>query len=203
MDYVKPDLVCATESWLISKPPDTTAIKSGEIFPPGYASYRNDRSTLGGGVFILANENRVSGEIPEASGPDEGEVIWIKVQTQGNKELYIGSFYVTHRQKAHLDCLDRSLQKITVKKDRHIILCGDFNCPDIDWDTHSPPPTPTPQVQAIDKSNNSSLTWLRCITFTRCKTCQHVRTTFWTWYLLPTRHFLSQQQMHQIYQTMV
>ena len=165
MDYVKPKP---------SKPPDTTAITSGEVFPPDYASYSNDRSTLGGGVFILANENLVSGEIPEASGPDEGEVIWIKVQTQGNKELYVGSFYMPHRQKAHLDCLDRSLQKITVKKDRHIILCGDFNCPDIDWDTH----TISPQVQAIDKSNNSSLTWLRSTTFTRCKTCQRVRITF-------------------------
>ena len=118
MDYVivKPHLVCTTETRLNGvkpgKPPDTNAIKPSEVFPPDYASYRNDRGALGGGVFILANENLVSGKIPEASDPDE--VIWTKVQTQGNKELYVGSFYMPHRQKAHLDCLDRSLQKITV-----------------------------------------------------------------------------------------
>ena len=42
-----------------------------------------------------------------------------------------------HRQKAHLDCLDQSLQKITVKKDWDIIVCGVFNFPDIDCDTHT------------------------------------------------------------------
>ena len=41
MDYVKPDLVCATETWLNGvkpgKPPVTNAIKSSEVFPPDYA----------------------------------------------------------------------------------------------------------------------------------------------------------------------
>ena len=63
------------------KPPDTNATKPREVSPPDYTSYRNDRGTLGVGVFILASVNLVSGKIPEASGPDEGEVIWIKVLT--------------------------------------------------------------------------------------------------------------------------
>ena len=31
--------------------------------------------------------------------------------------------------------LQRSLELVKGDKDRHIILCGDFNCPNIDWST--------------------------------------------------------------------
>jgi len=58
------------------KLPDTNTTKSREVFPPAYTSYRNDRGTLRVGFFTLANV-----KIPEASGPDKGDVIWIKVLT--------------------------------------------------------------------------------------------------------------------------
>jgi hypothetical protein len=47
LHYLKPDIICATESWLKGvKPgvnPTIDAIKSCEIFPPNYNVYRNDR----------------------------------------------------------------------------------------------------------------------------------------------------------------
>jgi hypothetical protein len=50
LHYLKPDIICATESWLkVLKPgvnPTKDAIKSCEIFPPNYNVYRNDRGTL-------------------------------------------------------------------------------------------------------------------------------------------------------------
>ena len=142
------------------KPPDTNTTKSREVFPPAYTSwsYRNDRGTLSVGFFTLANV-----KIPEASGPDKGEVIWIKVLTWENKSCIVRSFHMPHHLKAHLDCLDRSLQKITVKKDCHIILCGIFNCPDIDSDTCTISPC------ASDRQVQQQLADL----FTRRKTCQH------------------------------
>jgi hypothetical protein len=79
---------------------------------------------------------------------------------QGTQEAYIGSFYMPHRQKAHLHNLDRSLQKITEKRDRHIVLCGDFNCPDINWDTHTVPPGASDrqvQQQLIDLAEKFNL----------------------------------------------
>ena len=45
LHYIKPDVVCGTESWL---KPD---IKSSEIFPDDVVVYRKDRGTLGRGVF--------------------------------------------------------------------------------------------------------------------------------------------------------
>ena len=200
MDYVKPDLVCATESWLsVGQTRQARKHQRYEVrrsISTRHASYRNDRGTLSGGVFILVNENLVSSEMPEASGPDEGEVIWIKVQTQGNKQLYIGSYCIPHRQKAHLDCLDRSLQKITVKKDRHIILCGDFNCHDIDWDTHTIPPGANDrqvQLQLIDLAEKYNLHQMQDLPTRENNILDLVFTTNPTLFKSP--------QMHQVYQT--
>ena len=40
-----------------------------------------------------------------------------------------------HRNKAQLEELEKSLEKITEEnKSSNIILAGDFNCPDIMWD---------------------------------------------------------------------
>jgi hypothetical protein len=36
--------------------------KSSEIFPSDYTAYRDDRGSLGGGVFILVNNNIIATE---------------------------------------------------------------------------------------------------------------------------------------------
>jgi hypothetical protein len=74
--YLKPDIFCATESWLNGvKPgvnPTKDAIKSSEIFPPNYNVYRNDRGTLGGGVFILVEKSITS--VEQTSFITDGEI---------------------------------------------------------------------------------------------------------------------------------
>jgi hypothetical protein len=143
LDYFKPDLVCGTESWMrgvkSGRPPTQDAMKSSEFFPPNYVALRNDRCTLGGGVFVLAHKSLVSTEVSEASNIGDAEIIWTKIQTMA-KDLFVGSFYMPHRDISHLNCLDISLGKITEKKGRNILLCGDFNCPDVNWNTHNVPP---------------------------------------------------------------
>ncbi|KAH3774819.1 hypothetical protein DPMN_176212 [Dreissena polymorpha] len=53
LQYIKPDIVFETESWLKGinpgKPPSSDAIQSSEVFPSYYKSFRNDRGTLEGG----------------------------------------------------------------------------------------------------------------------------------------------------------
>ena len=79
-DYLKPDIVGGTDSWLKGiKPkqnPRHDAIKSSEVFPPNYNVYRNDRGTLGGGVFILVDKAIISEEQPEYITNCEME--WVK-----------------------------------------------------------------------------------------------------------------------------
>ena len=39
-----------------------------------------------------------------------------------------------HREHHHVDNLDKSLQHLS-DKNQDIIVCRDFNCPDVDWDS--------------------------------------------------------------------
>ncbi|CAC5399853.1 unnamed protein product [Mytilus coruscus] len=138
IQYTKPDIIIDTKSWLKGvkpgKNPTKDAIKSTEVFHDNYTSYRNDRGTLGGGVFILVNNSMIGTEQPQFITKFEYE--WVKLKTA--QDQIIGSFYMPHRNKTQLEELENSLEKITEEnKNNNIILAVDFNCPDIMWDTLS------------------------------------------------------------------
>ena len=139
IDYIKPDIVCGTESFLRGikpgKNPELNSINSPEIFPPFFNVYRNDRNSDGGGVFILIHQNLVSMEAPQLV--TDCEITWAKIHLKGCKELYISTFYMPHRNIPDLNALDASLLKVNEKGNRHTILCGDFNCPDVDWKNYT------------------------------------------------------------------
>jgi len=140
LECIKPDIVCGTESWLKGvrptwRDPTGDQIKSCEIIPDNYTAYRNDRGTLGGGIFVLVENGLVSVEHPEFV--TDCELVWAKIKTQGDKDLYVGSFYMPHRNHKDLAELEKSLAHLSSnnKNQKHVILAGDFNCPDIDWET--------------------------------------------------------------------
>ncbi|XP_071506791.1 uncharacterized protein [Diadema antillarum] len=131
------DIICGTESWLSGikpgKDPEHNAIKSSEVFPPTHAFYRNDRETTGSGVFVGVRKDMTSESQPSLT--TECEVVWTKAKIQGSRDLYIASFYMPHRHLDSIRKLGDSLQKLLSQpKEKHIVLAGDFNCPDIDWE---------------------------------------------------------------------
>ena len=166
MDYVKPDIICGTESWLTGikpgKDPTDDAIKSSEVFPDSHFFHRNDRETTGGGVFVGIARSMTADCRPDLVA--NCEIIWTKVKLQGStsRDLYCGSFYMPHRNLSHLDQLRASLGLIlNSNKGKQIILAGDFNCPDIDWDSLCVRPgAPDREVQqaSIDISVEYGLT---------------------------------------------
>ena len=138
LDYVKPDLICGTESWLRGiqpgKEPSKSAIKTCEIFPEDYIIHRNDRMSRSGRVFTGVKKRLKADE--QTQLVTECEIIWTKVKTKNYKDLYLSSFYMPHQNLKDLKNLDSSLKKLSEhSKSKHILLAGDFNCPDIDWDT--------------------------------------------------------------------
>lgn len=143
LSYIKPDLVCGTESWLQGiqpgKPPEPgpNSISSSEIFPEDYNVYRKDRNVNGGGIFILAHKSLTVEE--KTTFNTNCEIDWIKIKLHNTKDLYFGAFYMPHRNDHDLAELQRSIEMIseTTKGDAHIILSGDFNCPDINWEDHT------------------------------------------------------------------
>ena len=65
------------------------------------------------------------------------EMVWVQVKLKGNKTLLVSSFYMPHRNMTDVAELRRSLDLAMDVKERHVIVAGDFNCPDIDWDSLS------------------------------------------------------------------
>ena len=140
INYTKPDIVIGTKSWLKGvkpgKNPTTDVIKSSEVFPNNYTAYRNDRGTLGGGVFILIQNSIIATEQPQYV--TKCELDWVKIKLKDSKDLLIGAFYMPHRNNKDMEELEKSLKIITEENNNNnIIIAGDFNCPDIQWDTLS------------------------------------------------------------------
>jgi endonuclease/exonuclease/phosphatase (EEP) superfamily protein YafD len=131
-------MIYATESCLKGVIPGVNstkdAMKSSEILPPNYNVYRNDRGTLGG-VFILVEKSITS--VEQTSFVTDGEIEWVKVKMKNNKDLLVGSLYMPHREQKHFEELSKSLEKIENHNITNIVLTGDFNCPDIRWDTQT------------------------------------------------------------------
>ena len=48
--------------------------------------------------------------------------------------MLVGSFYMSHRNANTIEQLENSLKKLETNKFQNTILCGDFNCPDINWE---------------------------------------------------------------------
>ena len=91
---------------------------------------------MGGGVFILVHQDLVAEE--KAELVTECEIEWVSIKLKGNKNLLVSSYYMPHRNMNDVSELRRSLKSLNLNsKDRHVIIAGDFNCPDIDWQSLS------------------------------------------------------------------
>ena len=133
IDQHKPDIIFGTESWLNSK------IESNEIFPNGYKIFRKDRpdDCHGGGVFQAVKNDIITTHRSDLD--TDCEIIWTQCQLadKKTKSLLFGSYYRPNSSNViSLDELDASLLKLgnSVHKN-NIIVSGDFNAPDISWDT--------------------------------------------------------------------
>jgi hypothetical protein len=64
------------------------------------------------------------------------EIAWTKIQLKGCKALYTGCFYrKPDNEPSALENLNNSLSRLTHNSNLpNVILTGDFNLPDIDWE---------------------------------------------------------------------
>ncbi|WAR00742.1 hypothetical protein MAR_025114 [Mya arenaria] len=165
IDYIKPDNICGTESLLRgvkpSKNKSLDATENTEIFPGNYTVYRNDRSSRGGGVFIAVQSNIASVECVD--GITNCEIETVESTLKGKKDFYISSFYMPKRNTYDLEQLSSALSLTINLQQKQYVLCGDFNCTDINWNTLSVPndinvQDRPMQQKLIDLSVENSLT---------------------------------------------
>ena len=136
LELHKPDIVFGCESKIDS------SIPTYNIFPEDYSVLRNDRNAAGGGVFIATKNDIVTVERTEFIS--DCEITWISVEFARCGTLYLASFYRPSgygSYKVELEQLQDSLGLI-MKKHPHtlpnIIVAGDCNFPDIDWEQLCP-----------------------------------------------------------------
>lgn len=89
------------------------------------------------------------------------ELSLAKIHLKGCKAMFIGCFYMPHRNMPDLTSLETSLNNVNKDGKRHIVLCGHFNCPDIDWKLNEVIPEAADrliQEKLVDITHKHSLT---------------------------------------------
>ncbi len=136
LSYTSPDLILITETKLGND------IKTSEFMPSnsGYTVYRKDRKRGGGGVLIAIKDcyTHVQVEMKDITC----EILWIEVNLVNCKKLYAGCFYrPPDTGIEYLDSFEESLKIIEAKTRNNpgasILLGGDFNAKDINWDSNT------------------------------------------------------------------
>ena len=166
VSYTSPDVLFLCETKIDDK------ISNSEFIPPGYKGFRKDRNRDGGGVMVMVKDCYQATSVPMEDV--SGEVCWVKVETDDNP-LYVGSFYRTPSDKStyQLDELEKSLHNINSitrnNPNATVIVAGDFNLGDVDWDSGIVPPG------ARDKSNSEKLLDILCSNNLEQQNMSHTR----------------------------
>jgi len=106
------------------------------LFSSNCQTYRRDRNTFGGGVFISIKRNIHCTQIDDNSNI---EIIYVHVRINNSRDFIVGSFYChPHSSNTILDDLQSSIPMIKHKHPHTQIVLGvDFNCPGIDWENNT------------------------------------------------------------------
>jgi ribonucleases P/MRP protein subunit RPP40 len=130
---LRPDVVAITESWTMDE------IGDAEINLMGYVVFRCDRpvKARGGGVLLYVKEELKPVKVELSSRYPEH--VWCCIKSEENhNELLLGVVYRTPNEtiygsEAHGQLLDVISE---VGKSRNVLIFGDFNYGNIDWESH-------------------------------------------------------------------
>lgn len=96
-----------------------------------------DSGEKGGGIVIAVNSNIVS---VKHSSPAESEVVWCNIFHKSGSDV-VGSF--NRLPSTSIDYLKQlelsmnNIRQVSGTDGKYILLGGDFNLPDIDWEEGS------------------------------------------------------------------
>ena len=130
VDTTKPGIVSVTETWAKSDKSDAAySLK-------GYNLYRNDRSDGFGGTILYIKDGidqRVCRPL-NTEGFDNSAWCWII--EKGGKKTLVGSIYRSTNSTEENDklLLDKLLLANEIAGDNRVLILGDFNLPNIDWE---------------------------------------------------------------------
>ena len=133
-----PDIIIGNESQLTSERVDS------DFLPPGYQALRLDKSAHRHGVFVAFRDELIVTQVPINNKDPKCEFVLTKLEIVGKPDLYIGSFYRhTNSDSSSLKSLfDQVIEVSGGQKLPNMIIGGDFNLPDADWESGTYRPSP-------------------------------------------------------------
>ena len=139
LDSVNPDIIIGTETWL------DPSVSSSEYFDLNtYSVFRKDRppnskGQYHGGVLIAIKNEYQSVENKELQ--TDCESVWVEAIMHDSRKLVISSFYRPQpNDNTSLQLLNDSINRINTNSKSILLIGGDFNLGNIDWDTCSTMP---------------------------------------------------------------
>ena len=135
IDNNYPDIIGITESWANSQ------ILDSELMVKGYRFFRSDRKDTtfgrGGGVLLYIKENIIVKERKDLEYDQIGSSVWVDVsiKEKTTNKVTVGLVY---RSPNNTEANDDLLYKgLNISAKNNVLIMGDFNYPDIDWDTNT------------------------------------------------------------------
>ncbi|BHF74856.1 hypothetical protein SprV_0501794400 [Sparganum proliferum] len=127
-----PDVISITETWL------SASVDDREVALSGYHLFRKDRSgRQGGGVLTYVKYGLFASE-KEGQLARTTETLWLTIKTPGSQPLEILMVYRPPRNDPQSDSsLLEELETISIRP--NVMIMGDFNAPNIDWNLTSAP----------------------------------------------------------------
>ena len=135
-DYIRekePNIICLTETKLS---PDI-----GIIINEKYNIWRKDRKKKGGGGVMILTDTSINVKNVEY-GQNDAEIVSIQIEENSAPMQTIITTYVppktnswkTDEYEKLLNDTTENLRRI-IKLNKKVLLAGDFNCKDVNWDT--------------------------------------------------------------------
>ena len=128
--YSNPDIIFLVETKLDSN------YQTYSFLPANYVAIRKDRNAHGGGVLIAFRDDITAEPLDNLNS--NCEIVWTKIHFARNKSIFFASYYRPPSDHlASLEALQASLTKLyrSQKNTPNVVIAGDFNLPDIDWNS--------------------------------------------------------------------
>jgi len=135
----EPDLILITE---ILPKRSVNSISSARLSLDGYQAFFNFNpdslqtplTTRGVGIYV---SSKLSVTEVTFNGYSHHEHVWISIKLMGHDTLLVGCIYrspSSHSLQSTLGLCDLITE---VNVHSHLLICGDFNYPDIDWSSNT------------------------------------------------------------------
>lgn len=155
LDHHRPGILAVTETW--GRP----ALLDSFLTFDGYSLFRQDRlDRNGGGVILLVHHDLHPSSFAIPIQPEDTfkDSVWCTLSLCSSKRLLLGCLYRSPNSSVdNNQCLNNLFNTVCHESFDYLMIVGDFNCPDVNWEFLS---CPTSSQFLVDCCADNYLTQL-------------------------------------------